>query len=213
MPLQRNLLVFLSGCSALLGSTFIVAKNGDEIVVGADSRVTLTIDYTKTRQGPDTCKIHKCATRRYFVVASNQFINIKTGVDFSELANQSCKASGDPKANADSFETKAVAAAGRILKEDKQTTVLVSQVSYCPKKRLYRSRPLLIDAILSPKFHYRSRFRVRAAFCAALLSPAFPFVWTAFWAARLRLAALRLRALAWAWRERAKCEAACLPSR
>jgi hypothetical protein len=60
---------------------------------------------------------------------------------------------------------------------------------------------------------YRSRSRVRAAFCAALLNPAFPFVRTAFWAAWLRLAAPRLRALAWAWRERAKCDAACLPSR
>ena len=108
------------------GSTFVVVKAGDSLVVGADSRVTLTLDYTETERGPDACKIHKCAAGRYFVIASNQLINTRTGIDFSELARQSCVANNDPRANADSFQTAALAAARRILNEDKQTTVLAA---------------------------------------------------------------------------------------
>ena len=111
-------------CNTLYGSTFIVAKQGDAIIVGADSRVTLVIDYNKTQPGPDTCKIHKSGNGRYFVIASNQFINIKTGIDFSELATHAFAGGGDPKAAADAFETEALAAAERILKEDGQTTVV-----------------------------------------------------------------------------------------
>jgi hypothetical protein len=66
----------------------------------------------------------KSAKGRYFVIASNQFINIKTGIDFSALATQAFEGGGDPKALADEFETKALAAAEKILKEDAQTTVL-----------------------------------------------------------------------------------------
>jgi hypothetical protein len=90
------------------GSTFVVAKQGDAIIVGADSRVTLTIDYNRTQQGPDICKIHKSAEGRYFVIASNQFINTKTGINFSDLATQAFGSGGDPKILADDFETKAL---------------------------------------------------------------------------------------------------------
>jgi hypothetical protein len=64
-----------------------------------------------------------------------------------------------------------------------------------------------------PSAHPLRAARVRAAFCAALLSPALPFVRTASSAARLRLAAPRRWALERAWRERAVCDAACRPSR
>src|SRR5215472_16446814 len=115
-------LLFVSACAN--GSTFVVAKQGDAIIVGADSRVTLTIDYNRTQPGPDTCKIHKSAKDRYFVIASNQFINVRTGIDFSALAKQVFEARGNPKTLADEFEIKASAAAERILKEDSQTTIL-----------------------------------------------------------------------------------------
>lgn len=123
MPISRCI-ALLFACGTLYASTFIVGKQGDAIIVGADSRVTLTIDYNRTRPGPDTCKIHKSAKGRYFVIASNQFINIRTGIDFAELATRVFETGGDPKASADTFETKALAAAERILREDGQTTVL-----------------------------------------------------------------------------------------
>ena len=123
MPFSTGIaLIFAS--TGLYASTFIVAKQGDAIIVGADSRVTLTIDHNRTRPGPDTCKIHKAAKGRYFVIASNPFINIKTGIDFSELATRVFETGGDLKAAADAFEARALAAADRILREDGQTTVL-----------------------------------------------------------------------------------------
>jgi hypothetical protein len=105
-------------------STFLVAQLADAIVVGTDSRSTLVIDYTRKTRGPDTCKIHKCGTSKYFVIATNQLINTKTGIDFFQLAMRTCSAGGNPNAYADSFETQAINAANRILKEDKQTTVV-----------------------------------------------------------------------------------------
>jgi hypothetical protein len=115
-------LLFVS--AAADGSTFIAAKQGDAIIVGADSRVTLTIDYKRTQPGSDICKIHKSGKSRYFVIASNQFINTKTGINFSDLATQAFAGDGDPKTLADKFETQALGAAERILKEDAQATVL-----------------------------------------------------------------------------------------
>jgi hypothetical protein len=124
MGSARNIAALALVSVAAHGSTFVVAKQGDAIIVGADSRVTLTIDYNRTQPGPDTCKIFKSAKGRYFVIASNQFINVKTGIDFSALATKTFEGGGDPKALADEFETKAMAAAERILKEDAQPTVL-----------------------------------------------------------------------------------------
>src|SRR6185369_4388682 len=54
--------------------------------------------------------------------------------------------------------------------------------------------------------------RVRAAFRAARFISSGPLVATAFRAAWLRSAALRLFALALAWRESPACAAACVPS-
>src|SRR5207237_470969 len=83
MGLARYITLLLLVCLTGYGSTFIVANQGDAIVVGTDSRVTVTIDYTRTQRGPDTCKIYKAGKGRYFVIAGTQFINIKTGIDFS----------------------------------------------------------------------------------------------------------------------------------
>ena len=116
-------MLFLA-CIALRGSTFIVAKSGDAVVVGTDSRVTLIIDYNRKQIGPDICKIHKFAQGRYFVIATNQYFNIKTGIDFSRLAMETLAGKGSPKALADLFESRAKAATERILKEDGQPTVL-----------------------------------------------------------------------------------------
>jgi hypothetical protein len=62
--------------------------------------------------------------------------------------------------------------------------------------------------------HYlRREARVRAALRAARRIPALPLVRTAFWAARWRLAAPRLRALERACRDKDECDAALRPSR
>ena len=116
--------VVLCCFGSLYGSTFLIAKAGRKIVVGADSRSTLTINYTQKRPGPNFCKIRRCSDGLYFVIASTGVINTKTGIDFREIAGRACNASGSGKDKADWFLNEAVQAATRILREDGQPTVV-----------------------------------------------------------------------------------------
>ena len=95
-------------CHGSSATTFLVAKAGSTIVVGADCRSTLTIDYTKHVPGPDVCKIRKCASDMYFVISAQPFIDIKTGIDFSRLAENACSSSRSPLERADIFERHAL---------------------------------------------------------------------------------------------------------
>ncbi|MBI5083313.1 MAG: hypothetical protein HZB13_01790 [Acidobacteria bacterium] len=123
MGVARSLLILSACLRTLQCTTFLIAQRGDVIVVGADSRSTITIDYASKKAGPNTCKIRKCSSGIYFVISSNQVINLKTGIDFFQLAVHACNMPGDPRSKADFFEKQALAAADRILIEDRQNTV------------------------------------------------------------------------------------------
>jgi hypothetical protein len=111
-------------CPVVHATTYVVAKVGGSIVVGADCRSTLTIDYVKHRPGPDVCKIHMCAPDMYFVVAANPLIDIRTGTNFSQIAEESCSAIGSPIERADRFETRAMKAADTIFEREKESSVV-----------------------------------------------------------------------------------------
>jgi len=84
---------------------------------------------------------------------------------------------------------------------------------HIPADPIWIETAVVIAGRRAPLIAYACAARVRAAFRAARLNPALPFVRTAFSAACLRLAAPRIRALARAWRASAARDADCFPSR
>jgi hypothetical protein len=106
--------------STLNATTFAVIKMDNVIGIAADSRVTLTVDYSKEERGPDICKIRKCGPGLY-VVGAGSMINIKTGTDFGSLAMRACNRRGIVQDKADWFEHQAIEAGKLIQAEDKKS--------------------------------------------------------------------------------------------
>jgi hypothetical protein len=104
------------------GSSFVVAKSQQQLVVAADSAMTLTsADGTVKAKGPDICKIISVSPRLWIVFAGD-YRDPTTNIDFTHLALAAARSKGSVKERADGFERNAIWAAEHIYAQNGRHT-------------------------------------------------------------------------------------------
>jgi hypothetical protein len=96
------------------GTSFVVVKLQQHVVVAVDSASTLTSTDGKVRiKGPNICKILS-ADRSLWIVFSGDYSDPTTNIDFTHIALAASREKGLMKERSDSFERRAIWAANDI---------------------------------------------------------------------------------------------------